>query len=84
MAFFKEDSGTDNQRLKRIETWVWVLIYGGLLTFITGHFVAREDEALAQTMGVAGLVAVLAGIVLIYVRSRLREQDKPLKTGDKQ
>ncbi|OYU45015.1 MAG: hypothetical protein CFE44_09745 [Burkholderiales bacterium PBB4] len=73
MAFFKKYNGTTNTKLVRMERLVWVLIYGGLLSFVLGHFVSATDEALARTMGIAGLVAVVAGAVLIYVRSRLRE-----------
>ena len=85
MAFFKEDNSIHNKRLKRVENLVWVLIYGGLLVFITGHFVAAEDVALARTMGLIGMVAVAAGVVLIFVRSRMRGKDEPpTKNGDTQ
>ena len=73
MAFFKKYNGTTNTKLVRMERLVWVLIYGGLLSFVIGHFVSATDEDLARTMGIAGLIAVVAGVVLIYVRSRLRE-----------
>lgn len=82
MPFFNiNGSGTTSKRLKRIESLIWVLIYGGLLTFIIGHFTAEADANLARTMGVMGLVAVAIGVILIYVRSRLREEQKP--SGDK-
>ena len=58
--------------LKRIQVWVWVLIYGGLLTFILGHFVSRTDVATARVLGVIGLVAVVTGVVLIFVRARMK------------
>lgn len=75
MAFFKKYSGTTNVKLVRIERLVWVLIYGGLLSFVLGHFVSYTDVVLARLMGIAGLIAVAAGVVLIYVRSRLHEGD---------
>lgn len=79
MAFFKKYNGSTNIKLIRIERLVWVLIYGGLLSFVIGHFMVETDEALAQGMGIAGLIAVVAGAVLIYVRSRLREGDDKVK-----
>ena len=54
-----------------VETWVWVLIYGGLLAVSLGIFVARQDDVLGTTVVAAGAVAAAAGVVLIYVRSRM-------------
>ena len=71
MAFFKNYDGTTNTKLVRIERLVWVLIYGGLLSAVIGHFVAETDQVLANTLRILGLGAVVAGAVLIYVRSRL-------------
>lgn len=79
MAFFKKYNGSTNIKLIRMERLVWVLIYGGLLCFVIGHFMTETDEALAQGMGIAGLIAVAAGAVLIYARSRLREGDDQAK-----
>ena len=56
-----------------IQRLVWIYIYGGLLAMIVGIFVAREDIELARTMQGAGLFFVILGVVLIYVRSRLKE-----------
>ena len=54
-----------------IEAWVWVLIYGGLLLACLGLFVARTDAALGWQLGTVGGVAVVAGVLLIVVRSRM-------------
>jgi len=82
MPFFNiNGSGTSSKKLKRIETAIWVLIYGGLLAFIIGHFTAATDANAANVLRVIGLFAALAGVVLIYVRSRMREENQP--TGDK-
>ena len=75
MAFFKKYNGSTNLKLIRMERLIWVLIYGGLLGVVIGHFVSKTDEDLAQVMAAAGLLAVVVGAVLIYVRSRLREGD---------
>ncbi len=59
--------------LMRIQRLVWIYIYGGLLAMVLGIFVARADIALARSMQGVGLFFMILGIVLIYVRSRLKE-----------
>jgi hypothetical protein len=56
-----------------LEKLVWVLIYGGLLAVCLGLFVARADEPLAWSIGVVGAVTAAVGVVLIYVRSRMKD-----------
>ena len=73
MAFFKKYNGTTNAKLVRMERLVWVLIYGGLLSVVISYFLGDSDAALARGMVIGGLIAVLAGIILIYARSRLHE-----------
>jgi hypothetical protein len=58
-------------RAKTVEAVVWVLIYGGLLLGGLGLFVDREGSALGIVMLVIGAAALLAGIVLVWVRSRM-------------
>ena len=57
--------------VKRIETWIWVLIYGGLLLLCLGLFVLRLGGTLGWALVVLGPVSVLAGVVLVVVRSRM-------------
>lgn len=59
--------------LARIEAWVWVLIYGGLLTLVLGLATGRTDAALGWLLGVAGATVAGAGAVLLWVRSRLKK-----------
>ena len=71
MAFFKKYNGTTDQRLLRLERWTWVLIYGGLLTSVVSYFMpANADGSPSITLSV-GLLAVIAGLAMIGVRSRL-------------
>jgi undecaprenyl pyrophosphate phosphatase UppP len=56
-----------------IQRLIWIYIYGGLLAVVMGIFVARADIALARTLQGVGLFFVVLGVVLIYVRSRLKE-----------
>ena len=56
---------------KQLETWIWPLIFGGLLLLGVGIFVLRGSLGLGWTFVTVGAVAVLAGAVLIVLRSRL-------------
>ena len=58
---------------KRIEKWVWLLIYGGLFLLILGIATGRRDVALGWLMALPGLGVALVGAVLIYVRSRYKD-----------
>ncbi len=75
MAFFKKYNGTTNAKLVRIERLIWTLIYGGLLAIVLGVFIDQQEAQDAGLFYQLGGLAVLAGVVLIYVRSRLREED---------
>lgn len=52
---------------------VWALIYGGLLTLVLGIASGGEHRIAGWSLGVVGGVAAAAGFILIWVRSRLRE-----------
>ncbi|CAM8656040.1 hypothetical protein MCEMSEM22_01866 [Comamonadaceae bacterium] len=74
MAFFKKYNGTTNARLVRMERLIWTLIYGGLLAMVLGYFIDQQgvqDAALFYNLG--GL-AVGGGVVMVFIRSRLREE----------
>jgi hypothetical protein len=58
----------------RIETLVWVLIYGGLLAVGLGIAVQRSVPAFGWTLVVGGGIAAVVGAVLIWVRSRMKEE----------
>ena len=74
MSFFKKYNGTTNLRLARLETLIWTLIYGGLLTLIVGAFMGRGEEGSGVGLMVLGTLVAVVGVALIYVRSRLREE----------
>ncbi len=57
-------------RNARLDTLIWVLIYGGLLLVCLGIFVLRQGGAFGWAMLIAGGVAAAVGAVLIVVRSR--------------
>ena len=63
--------------LARIDALAWTLIYGGLLSLVLG--IASHDTAVIAgwSLSVLGVVAAVAGVVLIIVRSRVRETPAP-------
>jgi hypothetical protein len=62
-------------RTDTIETWVWVLIYGGLIAVGLGLAVRHALGGLSQGLLVLGAVSVATGVVLIVVRSRMSPND---------
>jgi len=56
---------------QRVEKWVWILVYGGLLGVSLGWLVQSVSNALGWTMMLAGAAVVAAGVALIFVRSRM-------------
>ena len=77
MSFFKKYNGTTNVRLARLETLIWALIYGGLLATVIGAWMSREVSGSGTVLVLAGLLVAAAGAVLVFVRSRLREEKRP-------
>ena len=75
MSFFKKYNGTTNLRLARVETAIWVLIYGGLLCLVVGLFMSRQHSGSGFGMVVGGVIIAACGAALVYLRSRLREED---------
>lgn len=59
---------------QRIETWVWVLVYAGLIVIGVGMSVQRSDIALGWGITVLGIVLDALGAVLIWVRSRIKDE----------
>ena len=58
--------------LQRLQTLIWVLIYGGLLTLVLGLATGRSDAALGWSLVLGGGLAAAVGVVLIAVRARLK------------
>jgi hypothetical protein len=74
MPFFKPaDNNPDNtdRRLRRLEAWVWICIYGGLLMLVLGAFVQRQTQPLGCGLMAAGVAITVVGAVLLYLRSRI-------------
>jgi hypothetical protein len=59
-----------------VEAWVWILMYGGLLTAAVGLFVQRGGgDALGLTLMTLGGLAAAAGAALVVLRSRMKNKD---------
>jgi hypothetical protein len=58
----------------RVEVLVWILIYGGLLVLGLGVALSRGGLDYGWTVSVVGVVLAIAGVVLVYVRSRMSER----------
>jgi formate hydrogenlyase subunit 3/multisubunit Na+/H+ antiporter MnhD subunit len=56
----------------RIETWVWVFVYAGMLVLGVGLAVARTDGALGWVIAAVGIFSIAVGALLVWVRSRMK------------
>ena len=56
-----------------IERLVWTLIYGGLFTVVIGLATRSRDSLTGWLLVAVGAVVAAAGVVLIWVRSRMRQ-----------
>ena len=56
-----------------LDKLIWILIYGGLLGVGLGLSVQRTDDSLGWSIATGGGAAAAAGVVLIYVRSRMKD-----------
>ncbi len=72
MPFFKEGDAARDRRVARIEAWVWILVYGGLLAVVLGVFMGRQQEGTGIFLVVGGCIATAIGALLVYLRSRMQ------------
>jgi hypothetical protein len=57
----------------RLDVAVWTLVFGGLLVVALGVALARGGAGYGWAVAVAGALGVVAGVVALWLRSRLRE-----------
>lgn len=73
MSFFKPSSEPSSSKfIARLQALIWILIYGGLLTLVLGLSVQRTNDPIGWSMVVVGALVAALGVVLIYVRSKLK------------
>lgn len=56
-----------------VESLAWICIYAGLFAVVLGIVSGEVHVIAGWSLGIVGGAAVVAGIVLIVVRSRLTE-----------
>ena len=71
MPFFKPGQEARDRRVARVETWVWVFVYGGLLALVLGLFMDRQQDGSGVLLMVLGGIATAGGALLLYLRSRM-------------
>jgi hypothetical protein len=54
-----------------LERLIWILIYGGLFSLVLGLATRVREAAIGWALIAGGAVIAAAGVVLIWVRSRL-------------
>jgi len=57
----------------RIQKWIWILIYLGMILLAIGLSVQRSDAAIGWGIAAPGIAAIVVGVVLIWVRSRMKD-----------
>ena len=74
MSYFKPSPATHLRKaVARPQALTWVLIYGGLLTLVLGLWVTPADDDTGWLLVAGGGLAAAVGVVLIYVRSRIKD-----------
>ncbi|MEO5771505.1 MAG: hypothetical protein ABIQ29_05500 [Burkholderiaceae bacterium] len=58
---------------KRLEAWVWISIYAGLLAFTLGWFVEARSASIGMVLMIGGGLAAAAGVLLVYLRAKRSE-----------
>ena len=56
----------------RVQKWTWILVYLGMALLGLGLSVQRSDGSLGWGVAAAGIALIAIGIVLIWVRSRMK------------
>ena len=57
-----------------VEKLVWVYVYAGMILLGLGLAVQRSDTAIGWTIAVIGSASIFIGIVLVWVRSRMKRE----------
>jgi hypothetical protein len=55
-----------------VQRLIWIYIYGGMLTISLSLFMPASETILTRVFQGVGAFFVILGVVLIYVRSRMK------------
>ena len=61
----------------RVDRLIWIAIYGGLFVASVGFALQQGGAGYGWGVVAVGAVATVAGIVMIWIRSRMREPPGP-------
>ena len=62
----------------RIARWTWGLIFGGMLVLAVGLTLRGTDHTLGWVLIAGSGVAIAVGIILIWVRSTMKNSSEEL------
>jgi hypothetical protein len=65
---------TQSKIIARVEVWIWVLIYLGLVLLALGLSVRGDDASMGWGIVAFGVALDVVGMVLIWVRSRMSDK----------
>ena len=54
----------------RLETWAWVAIYVGMVLVGLGVALQRHGAEFGPAVTVVGVIGIVAGVLMIWIRSR--------------
>jgi hypothetical protein len=63
-------------RAQRLEKWCWILIFLGMILLPLGLAVQRSDATLGWGIAAPGILMIVAGIAMIWARSRMKNTKK--------
>lgn len=62
-------------KLATLDKLTWVLIFGGALALMLGTSTLSVDATIGWPILIGGAVMVAAGVLTIYLRSRITESE---------
>jgi hypothetical protein len=65
---------TQSKNIAKVQVWIWVLIYLGLILLALGLSVRGSDASMGWGIAASGVTLGVVGMVLIWVRSRMSEK----------
>ena len=69
---------TTTTTAQRLEKWCWILIFLGMILLPLGLAVQRSDAAHGGGLAAPGHLMIVVGIVLIWIRSRMKNSKETL------
>ena len=61
----------------RIDAWIWVFVYGGLVVLGVGLTLQRGDDSFGGIIAAVGALLIAVGALLVWIRSRIKTDLNP-------